>query len=47
MEQSNTPEFTLIYWTGNFAGRGEFVRLLLEASGATYRDVSREGAEGL
>jgi glutathione S-transferase len=34
-------EYTLYYWPG-IQGRGEFVRLTLEAAGATYRDIARE-----
>jgi len=33
--------YTLFYWPG-IPGRGEFVRLALEAAGVTYRDVGRE-----
>jgi len=33
-------EYELYYWPG-IQGRGEFVRLALEASGAAYRDVAR------
>ena len=33
--------FELHYWTG-IQGRGEFVRLALEAAGASYVDVARE-----
>ena len=34
-------EYELYYWPG-IQGRGEFVRLALEAAGASYRDVARE-----
>ncbi len=34
-------EYALYYWPG-IQGRGEFVRLALEAAGAPYRDVARE-----
>ena len=34
-------EYALYYWPG-IQGRGEFVRLALEAAGAAYRDVARE-----
>ncbi|MBS0451729.1 MAG: glutathione S-transferase [Proteobacteria bacterium] len=34
-------EYELHYWTG-IQGRGEFVRLALEAAGAAYIDVARE-----
>ncbi len=33
--------YELYYWTG-IQGRGEYVRLALEAAGAPYRDVARE-----
>jgi glutathione S-transferase len=33
--------YELYYWPG-IQGRGEFIRLALEAAGATYRDVARE-----
>jgi glutathione S-transferase len=41
-------EYELYYWPG-IQGRGEFVRLALEAAGVPYRDVARqpEGKEGL
>ena len=46
VEQKET-EYKLIYWPGrNFAGRGEYVRLMLECAGQElgvgYRDVGRE-----
>jgi glutathione S-transferase len=42
---SATP-YTLYYWP-SIAGRGEFVRLVLEEAGAPYRDVARlPAAEG-
>jgi len=41
-------EYELYYWPG-IQGRGEFVRLALEAAGVPYRDVARlpEGKDGL
>jgi len=36
--------YELFYW-GEIQGRGEFVRLVLEDAGATYRDVGREGGD--
>ncbi|WP_411034954.1 glutathione S-transferase [Shinella sp. BYT-45] len=33
--------YELYYWTG-IQGRGEYIRLALEAAGAPYRDVARE-----
>jgi glutathione S-transferase len=41
-------EYELYYWPG-IPGRGEFVRLVLEAAGVPYRDVARqpEGKDGL
>ncbi len=39
--------YALWYWP-SIPGRGEFVRLALEAAGVAYRDMAREqGAEGL
>mmetsp|Transcript_28236 Transcript_28236/g.78987 ORF Transcript_28236/g.78987 Transcript_28236/m.78987 type:complete len:258 (-) Transcript_28236:330-1103(-) len=32
----------LLYWYGNFAGRGEWVRLVLHVCGFEWRDVCRE-----
>ena len=32
----------LFYWGGNFAGRGEYVRLMLSYCGFPWKDVSRE-----
>ena len=37
--------YELFYWPG-IQGRGEFVRLALEAAGAPYVDVARERASG-
>ena len=37
--------YELYYWPG-IQGRGEFVRLALEAAGAAYVDVARERGEG-
>jgi glutathione S-transferase len=37
--------YELYYWTG-IPGRGEFIRLALEAAGADYIDVCREEGEG-
>ena len=37
--------YELYYWPG-LQGRGEFVRLALEAAGASYVDVARERASG-
>jgi len=41
------PAYTLVYWP-MLPGRGEFVRLLFEATGAAYVDLARlpEGAGG-
>jgi len=36
--------YELYYWTG-IQGRGEYVRLALEAAGAPYRDVAREDGD--
>ena len=37
--------YELYYWPG-IQGRGEFVRLALEAAGASYVDVARERGAG-
>ena len=37
--------YELFYWPG-IQGRGEFVRLALEAAGAAYIDVARERGAG-
>ena len=37
--------YELFYWPG-IQGRGEFVRLALEAAGAPYVDVARERGAG-
>ena len=37
--------YELFYWPG-IQGRGEFVRLALEAAGADYIDIARETGEG-
>ncbi len=37
--------YDLYYWTG-IPGRGEFVRLALEAAGAPYRDMARIKGDG-
>ncbi|MCB1740284.1 MAG: glutathione S-transferase [Gammaproteobacteria bacterium] len=38
--------YQLYYWPG-IQGRGEFVRLALEAGGAAYLDVARTGSRGM
>ena len=38
--------YELYYWP-TIQGRGEFVRLALEAAGASYVDVARERGRGL
>lgn len=38
--------YELYYWTG-IQGRGEYVRLALEAAGAPYRDIAREEGDGV
>ncbi|MBL4896500.1 MAG: glutathione S-transferase, partial [Erythrobacter sp.] len=41
------PEYDLWYWP-SIPGRGEFVRLLMEGAGITYRDRARsDGIEAL
>src|SRR5262249_5473088 len=39
-------KYDFYYWP-DIQGRGEFVRLALEESGASYRDVAREGKRGM
>ena len=41
MRRAPSPPFELFYWPG-IQGRGEFVRLALEAARVPYRDVARE-----
>ena len=45
MAKRGTP-IELYYWPG-IQGRGEFVRLLLEESGASYVDVARTRKNGM
>jgi len=40
MPRRSRPPYKLFYWPG-IQGRGEFVRLALEAAGASYVDVAR------
>ena len=40
------PEFQLLYWKGNFGGRGEFVRLMLSVCGASWVDTAQVRAAG-
>ncbi|KAK6329961.1 hypothetical protein TWF718_003388 [Orbilia javanica] len=46
----NTPykmtKYELLYWPG-MPGRGEYVRLALEAAGVPYRDISNESKGGV
>ena len=46
MDKKNPVEFELYYWGGNFAGRGEYVRLLLFLANVEWRDVGREEGSG-
>ena len=41
-----TMAYELYYWTG-IQGRGEYVRLALEAASAEYHDVAREKGDGV
>lgn len=43
---SQVMRYELFYWPG-LQGRGEFVRLALEAAGAEYVDVGREAGQGV
>jgi glutathione S-transferase len=38
--------YELFYWPG-LQGRGEFIRLALEAAGAPYHDQARDGEDGM
>ena len=41
------PEYELFYWPG-IPGRGEYVRLVLQAAGVPYREVAEDiGVEGI
>ncbi|KAF2793607.1 glutathione S-transferase protein-like protein [Melanomma pulvis-pyrius CBS 109.77] len=40
------PPYELLYWPG-IPGRGEFIRLVFEASGVSYKDVSNESKDGI
>lgn len=39
------PPYELLYWPG-IPGRGEFIRLVFEASGVSYKDVANESEDG-
>jgi glutathione S-transferase len=39
------PAYELLYWPG-MPGRGEFVRLVFEAAGVSYKDPSNESKDG-
>ncbi|EPS39483.1 hypothetical protein H072_6664 [Dactylellina haptotyla CBS 200.50] len=40
------PKYELLYWPG-LPGRGEFVRVALEATGIPYKDTSNESKAGI
>jgi len=40
------PPYELLYWPG-FPGRGEFARLVFEATGTSYTDVSNQVEGGI
>ena len=42
VQEDEPKEYELIYWTGSFAGRGEYVRLMLEVAGKEYKDSGKE-----
>lgn len=45
-ETSHTqPQYELLYHPG-IPGRGEFVRLVFEAAGIAYKDISNESEQG-
>lgn len=43
--QRTTPQYTLLYHPG-IPGRGEFIRLALEATGTAYTDLAMEQPDG-
>ena len=44
-KQRTQPPFDLYYWPG-IPGRGEYIRLPLEASGSSYTEIVRENENG-
>ncbi|KAH7117753.1 hypothetical protein B0J11DRAFT_90794 [Dendryphion nanum] len=40
------PPYELLYWP-EIPGRGEFIRLVFEATGTSYKDVSNESKDGM
>ena len=38
-EESKVPEWTVVYHSGNFKGRGEYLRLMLEDAGVSYQNL--------
>jgi len=40
------PPYELLYWPG-IPGRGEFIRLVFEATGTSYKDVTQESKDGI
>ena len=45
-KQRTLPQYELLYWPG-LPGRGEYVRLALEAAGVSYTDVCNEQKNGM
>ena len=45
-KQRTMPQFELLYWP-TMPGRGEFIRLPLEATGVAYNDVCNEQKSGM
>ena len=39
------PPYELLYWPG-IPGRGEFIRLVFEAAGVSYKDPANETKDG-
>ena len=45
--EDDKVEYKLYYWTGDFSGRGEYVRMMLDVCGVKWEDTIRKtGVEG-
>jgi glutathione S-transferase len=45
-KQRTQPPYELLYWPG-IPGRGEFIRLVFEATGTSYTDVANASKDGI
>ncbi|KAI9721858.1 MAG: hypothetical protein M1828_004953 [Chrysothrix sp. TS-e1954] len=45
-KQRTLPQYELLYWPG-IPGRGEYIRLALEAAGVSYSDPANETKDGI